>query len=299
MIPKLLRRLATTIACTTLGIACNTDPLRTDNQRVDGPVTNLDAPEGIEVPDIQIADANEVDLVEQLLMHRAMYHRTLSALHNFYRDRGYEQKRRWAQQEMRDVERIQPFRYLLDAEVPAHDLRPVDSVAAADALYDRGLKLMKEGGHGVPALYSREKMLQALKVFVQLIREHPSSDKIDDAAFYCGEIHKEYLKDQEPIAVKWYERAFEWDPSTPHPARFQAAVTYDFRLHDRARALELYRRVLEEELDNKSNVSFSVTRIDQLTRGGPTVALDAPPPAEDVAAIPTAATTPPAKENPD
>jgi hypothetical protein len=108
-------------------------------------------------------------------------------------------------------------------------------------------------------------MLQALDVFVDLIRRYPSSNKIDDAAFWCGEIHKEYLKDQEPIAVRWYERAYTWDPDTPHPARFQAAVTYDFRLHDRARALELYRRVVDTETANKSNVSFAVTRIHQLT----------------------------------
>ena len=99
-----------------------------------------------------------------------------------------------------------------------------------------------------------------------MIRRYPSSDKIDDAAFYCGEIHKEYLKDQEPIAVRWYERAFTWNPQTPHPARFQAAVTYDFRMHERARALELYHGVLDVETENKSNVAFASRRIYELTR---------------------------------
>ena len=274
-----------------IAAGCNTDTIWADGQRVDGPVTDLDSPEGIELPDIQIAEATEVDLVEQLLMHRAMYHRTLRALHGYYGSRGYEQKRRWAEAELRGVERIQPFRYLLSAEVPASDLRPVESIAAADTMFQKGRELMHKGGHGLPALYRQELVIKALATFVALIRNHPTSDKIDDAAFFCGEIHKEYLKDQEPIAVRWYERAFAWDPTTPHPARFQAAVTYDFRLHDRARALELYRQVLEAETGNKSNVSFAVTRIDQLTGGGPSASLDAGAPGDDVMAVPTASST--------
>jgi hypothetical protein len=290
MKPNIRMLVLPAMAVLLVSAGCNTDMLWADRQEVDGPVTDLDSPEGIELPDIQIADANEVDLAEQLLMHRAMYHRTLRALRDYYRDHGYEQKRRWAEEELRGVERIQPFRYLLSAEVPADDLKPIESIASADAMYAKGQELMRKGGHGLPALYRQETMLQALNTFVDLIRKYPSSDKIDDAAFWCGEIHKEYLEDQAPIAVKWYERSFTWDPNTPHPARFQAAVTYDFRMHDRARALELYRQVIEEEDGNKSNVSFAVTRIDQLTEGGPTVSLDTAGRTDDVVAVPTAAT---------
>jgi hypothetical protein len=246
-------------------LGCNTDPVWAERQSAEGPVTDMDSPEGIVLPDIQIVGTQEVDLVEQVLAHRAMYHRTLHLLHDYYRDHGHEHKRRWAETELKAVDRIQPFKYLLSAEVPAESLRPTESIAEANAMYDRGLKLVKEGGHGVPGLYRQEIMLKALSVFVDMIRKYPSSDKIDDAAFWCGEIHKEYLKDQEAIAVRWYERAFTWNPSTPHNARFQAAVTYDYRLHDRARALELYRQVIEVENHNKSNVAFAVERIHQLT----------------------------------
>ena len=54
-------------------------------------------------------------------------------------------------------------------------------------------------------------------------------------------------------------------PQTAHPARFQAAVLYDFRLHDRDRALELYHAVVTQETGNTSNVHFAVRRIQQLT----------------------------------
>ncbi len=282
----------------TICTACNTDPLWGDRQNAEGPTVDPASPEGMTLPDIQIADAAEVDLVEELLVHRAMYHRTLRALQTFYGEHGYEQKRRWAEVELGQLQHVQPFRYVLSAEIPAQHLVPAESIAAADNLYEQGLKWMREGGHGTPALYRADKMLAAVRVFTDLITKYPGSDKIDDAAFWCGEIHKEYLKDQEPIAVKWYERAFAWNPDTPHPARFQAAVVYDFRLHDRAKALELYRKVLESETDNKSNVSFAVTRIDQLTDGGPMMTLDtAPVEVNEIVATPVVSSTPASPES--
>ncbi|MHC4063358.1 MAG: tetratricopeptide repeat protein [Planctomycetota bacterium] len=271
--------IAAVLACLVGPAGCKTDALWEERQSAEGPVTDLDSPEGVELPDIQIADAREVDLVEDVLMHRAMYHRHLRLLHDYYRDRGHEQKRLWADTELEAVQRIQPFKYLLSAQIPAPDLRPVDSIAEADAMYQRASTLMNEGGHGLPGLYREDLMLQALSLFVEMIHKFPSSDKIDDAAFFCGEIHKEYLKDQEPIAVRWYERAYTWDPDTPHSARFQAAVTYDYRLHDRARALELYRQVIDQENRNKSNVTWATARIDQLTRAeAQDVAEDMPEP---------------------
>ncbi|MFQ5592384.1 MAG: hypothetical protein ACE5HE_14585, partial [Phycisphaerae bacterium] len=76
---------------------------------------------------------------------------------------------------------------------------------------------------------------------------------------------KEYLPGQEPIAVKWYERAWTWNPETPLAPRFQAAVVYDYRLHDRDRALELYHGVVNHETTHKTNVRFASRRIHELT----------------------------------
>ena len=83
------------------GPGCNTDGMWAERQEVEGPVTDLDSPEGIVLPDIRIADAHEADLVEEVLTHRAMYHRTLRLLHDYYRDRGNDQKRRWAATELK------------------------------------------------------------------------------------------------------------------------------------------------------------------------------------------------------
>ncbi len=114
-------------------------------------------------------------------------------------------------------------------------------------------------------MYRRNLMIRAARVFRELIERYPTSDKIDDAAFFCGEIHKEYLPGQEALAVRWYERAWTWNPDTSHPARFQAAVVYDYRLHDRDRALEVYQSVVKQETSHKSNVRFAMRRIHELT----------------------------------
>ncbi len=251
---------------------CNTDPVWEPRQKVSRPpVTSFTNPDGVSVPDITITGAQEVDLVEQVLMYRASYHRSLSVLRDYYRDSGHDAKRTWAEAELSDLSKVKPYRYILADEVPPGRLEPQDSIAEADALYEIGVSLMKEGGHNVPFLYRDKKMRKALAAFREVIERFPTSDKIDDAAFYCGEIHKEYFDGEAPLAVRWYERAFLWDPETPHPARFQAATVYDLRLHDRDRALELYRGVLEFESENAANVNIAVRRIGELTSD------DAPP----------------------
>ena len=222
--------------------------------------------------DMSTAEEQEVDLVEALVSHRRQYLRTLRRLHDYYNAHGYTTKQHWTALELEGMNRVQKFRYLLDAEVASDDLRPEDRIAEADALYEQGLELMRRGGHGVLGIYRQDRMIEAADLFRDLIERYPSSDKIDDAAFYCGEIHKDYLPGQELIAVKWYERAYTWDPQTPHPARFQAAVIYDYRLHNRDRALELYQAVVKHETGDKRNVRFATRRIRGLTGAGRTLA---------------------------
>ncbi|RJP37232.1 MAG: hypothetical protein C4547_05785 [Phycisphaerales bacterium] len=233
-------------------------------------------PEGAIAPTAGQAEAysgQEVDLVERLVAERDAYIGSLARLRSYYGNVGNAEKLARVEHEIDGLQSVLMFRYLMDAEVPSADLRPTESIAAADKAYMEAYGLMRRGGHGVPALYRQDLMVKALNVFKSMIAQYPTSDKIDDAAFYCGEIHKEYFPHQETIAVAWYERAFAWDPATPHPARFQAAVLYDYRLYDRARALELYRAVEREELANASNLHFATRRIGELTRArGPAAA---------------------------
>ncbi|NLX13878.1 MAG: hypothetical protein GXY44_09535 [Phycisphaerales bacterium] len=237
------------------------------------PVVSLESPPGVVIPPIPIADRTEIDLVEELVLHRSMYARFLNALGSYYLERGPEYKVNWVREEQRQLGLVKPYPYIMEASVPPPDLRPTDSIAEADKLYEDALTLMRKAGHGVPIWYHAGTMKHALAKLKVLIEQYPTSDKIDDAAFYIGEIHKEYglgdsgLELDNELALKWYQRAIDWDPKTPHPVRFQMAVVLDYRLHERERALAMYQRVLAEEADlNRSNTHWASVRIGQLTR---------------------------------
>lgn len=216
---------------------------------------------------IPITDQQEVDLLEKLSAHRAMYARALRRLSEYYERTGNSQKAAWVDTEWAWQQRIKPYRYIPQAEVPPANLHPSESIAEADRMFDDACKFMRRGGHGMWALYRQDLMRRALKRFQRLIDLYPTSDKIDESAFYCGEILKEYFKHDDQLAVLWYERAIQWNPHVELPARFQAAVILDFRLHDRARALEMYQGCLDHERwMDQSNLRFAAHRVEELTR---------------------------------
>jgi tetratricopeptide (TPR) repeat protein len=272
-----MNRMLTTISGSTLVavmlLATSLAGCKTDNisrpSRVDdgGQLTSIENPAGINVPPIHVADRSELDLVEEMILHRTMYARLLRALAVYYSEHGYENKANWARNELNDLRRVKPYRYITDAEVPVATLRPQDSIAEADRLFEEGMALMKRGGHGVLGLYHQGTMKEALAKFKELIDRHPTSDKIDDAAFYIAEIHKEYMEEKDnTIALQWYKRAIEWNPNLPYKARFQMAVVYDHRLHEREEALYWYQQVLEKESHiSRSNTMYANNRIRELT----------------------------------
>jgi len=254
-----------------LGImaGCQTDPLIGRRAVYGAPVTQFESIEIARESKMSLAEKGEVDLVEQLLYHRTMYAQSLRHLQDFYKKRGHAEKHKWSSNELADALSVRPYHYLLDSELPRLDLRPSKSIKAADQMYAKALKMITFAGHGTPALYNRDKMGEALRMFKQLIREYPRSDKIDDAAFYCGELHKEYFQGEDAIATQWYKLSWTWDPATPHPARFQAAVVYDYRMHDREGALELYRAAIAAEPQWRSNLVWANERVRSLTAGVP------------------------------
>lgn len=224
---------------------CNIDGRRTRLRSADPAVANYVEPATLS----QDSDVPEVDLVESVLSHRTQYRRNLHRLYEYYRRHGDTTKADWAAFELKGLKTVKQFRYFLDAEIPPKDLEATEPVPEADAMLDEGLELMRKGGHGIPAFYREDRMVEAADTLRRLVELHPNSDKIDDAAFYLGEIHREYFPGQELLAAQWYERATDWNPATPHPARFHAAVIYDEYLRDRAHALELYHGVLEHDTD--------------------------------------------------
>lgn len=230
----------------------------------------------------ELESANFPDLVERMLANRETllsvrehYFDQLREMERAYLQVGDTVKANWARRQRQRLEEadVEPYPYLT-AVPPEHRVGVAPEVlsAEADEIYDRALALLDEV-RGIPFMghlpHNKRKVREALELFKDVLRDYPKSDKVDDCAFYCGEIYKEYLRSDDPdneLAIRYYKWAFALDPQTPHAARFQCAVVYDFRRVDRVRALELYNQVLDVEEDaNMSNQRFAATRIRQLT----------------------------------
>jgi len=254
--------------CVCVGIAlagCNVDGRWTKFRSIEPPPAVPADRAGAGGADLALADGREADLVEEMTAARNRYLQTLHELRRFYEEHGYATKSHWTKLELQGLAAVKQFRYLGDTEVPSNRLRPESQIPEADALYQKGLSYMRRGGRGLGVIHREDRMIEAAQIFRDMIERYPTSDKIDDAAFQCGEIHSKYLPGQEPVAVKWYERAWTWNPLTSYPARFEAATIYDYRLHNRDRALELYHAAMEQEAAYKSNARFAARRIEELT----------------------------------
>lgn len=226
--------------------------------------------------------ANMPDLVERMeatrqsfLAVQQQYVVQLREIERAYLVAGDTVRADWARRQRERVEQVKLQTYpYLTSEAPEQRVQvaPEQSIPEADDLYNQAKGILNEV-RGVPLAgalqHNKKKARQALALFQQVLTDYPKSDKVDDCAFYCGEIYKEYLRDDDPddeLALRYYRWAVELDPQTPHAARFQAAVVWDFRRHNRAKAIEMYHQVLEtEENNNMSNQRFAATRIEQLS----------------------------------
>jgi len=208
-------------------------------------------------------DASETDIIEQVVINRQAYQRYIAALIAHYESTGNNMKLGWAKKELAALNAIPQYNYIIEAITAGPDLKASRSIAEAELIYMEALRLEKQAKKYV-VLTNKEMLRLALDKYNQLIRKHPSSDKIDDAAFKAGEIC-EYFKDY-TLALLYYQRAYQWDPDTVHPARFKAAYILEKRLHRRAEALELYQQVVEKEGRYGKYKGFAEKRIKKLTK---------------------------------
>jgi tetratricopeptide (TPR) repeat protein len=205
---------------------------------------------------------SEADIVEQMMINRLAYRQGLEALIKEYGRTGNNTKLVWAQKELAALDSIPKYSYVIEAGVAGADLRATNMIVEADYIYKEGVELQKRG-EGLLLIKDDNLLRSALVKYNELIKMHPSSDKIDDAAFKAAGIY-EHFQDYS-IAVVYYKRAFQWDPETPYPARFKAAYILDRRLHRRAEALELYQEALRKDRLSDNYREFAQIRIGEIT----------------------------------
>ncbi len=203
----------------------------------------------------------EVELVEHIATAREAYRAALEALKEHYVRRHNATKLSWVEKELAELKAVEKYHYLSEVELAGESLTPEASIPAADQLFAEGMEFKN-----YPAFppEKRTKLKVALKKFRQIITDYPTSDKIDDAAFRMGEIYAGwYLQDYHRAAIA-YERCFQWDPDTPHPARYRAAKLYDEKIMQRDKAVELYNLVVHDGR-NPELVAKAAQRLQELS----------------------------------
>jgi tetratricopeptide (TPR) repeat protein len=205
---------------------------------------------------------NEIDLVEKMTTHRLAYARGLDSLIQYYNATGNHQKMTWASEELAALNQMKQYRYFVVAEMP-ENFRAAERIPAADQLYAEAEKLRRDAGWVMPGPFKNEDILRtSLDKYSQVISTYPTSDKIDDAAYRMAEIH-DYFSDYTLAAVA-YQRAYQWDPATPFPARFKAAFVLDRKLHSRAEALKIYQEAIIKESQYTDYRLMAERRIQEL-----------------------------------
>jgi TolA-binding protein len=210
-----------------------------------------------------VPNPTEVDLVETMAMHRGQYRQALERLADYYRGVGFATRAAWADKEIEQLNEMIQYRYLMPAEMAPADLNAAENIAPANIIY-KDAKEQYEDAMILPGVVHEDNLRASLNGFNQVIVDYPTSDKIDDAAYYAGKIY-EHFKDYE-IAVVYYQRCFQWDDMTPYPARYRAARLMDHKLKMKDEALAIYRMAVAEESRYKTNTNNARQRIKALTR---------------------------------
>ena len=206
--------------------------------------------------------ASEADIIEQTVINRRAYRQGLESLVKRYADTGDNMKLGWAQKELAALDSMPKYNYIIEAGVAGPNLKAVNSIPEANYLYKEAVDLENKAKE-LLVIKNKDLLRVVLGKYNQLIRKHPSSDKIDDAAYRAARIY-EGFRDY-TISLVYYQRVYQWNPETSYPARFKAAYILDRRLHRRAEAVELYQQALKSDKLSGNYRDFARTRIQKFT----------------------------------
>jgi TolA-binding protein len=204
---------------------------------------------------------SDIEKVERVVGARRAYHLALIDLLEFYRRTGDAERARWVEDELRQFLRVPQYAYRLELDVPPPTLRPLTNNADANELYRRALTY-KDRGFGVDYLDNQKR---AELLFQLILSNHPQCTKISDAAYHLGEIYESRAFQQYPRAAAYFERCYQWNPTTSYDARIRAARIYDRYLRDKTKAIEVYRLAREHETE-PSRIGEATRRIAELSR---------------------------------
>jgi hypothetical protein len=210
------------------------------------------------------APADDIALVKRVLAARLEYQTSLEQLREHYHRHGDLERMRWVEEELLSYHRIGKRAYRLELDVPPPNLQPAQNITEANELFRRAIAYKGKGWMGE----HDDNLRRAEVLLQQLLSLYPTCDKIADAAYHLGDIYESRPFKQYRRSAAYYERCFQWNPTTSTDARLRAARLYDKMLQDRGRALQLYRDVVNHDADQK-RVDEARKRLNELSASPP------------------------------
>lgn len=203
--------------------------------------------------------AREEHLVNALILSRKNYMKALADLSQFYLDIGYPLRLELVRKEIKGLNKIPEYEYLLTREEPIV-LKPAKNVEEANILFEDG-KMYKKS---LNIINKKSNLNTAVKRFKKIIERYPESDLADDAAYELAEIFGGFFFQDYETAAAYYIKCFKLNPNTNRPARYMAASVYEEHLKDFKKALQYYELALEmgkdEDLREKAQAKIAELR---------------------------------------
>jgi len=207
--------------------------------------------------------ASDIDLVKRTNAARREYEESLRELRAHYVKVGDKQRVEWAEQELMAFHLMFKPSYnldVLDAFPPT--LEAGMNIKEANELFKKAMEY-KGKGYGSDYVLN---MRRAELLFRELLEKYPTSDKIGEVAYHLAEIYESRAYRQYDRAARYFERSFQWVKGSRTDARLRAAVLYDRQLNERTKAIELYRSVVDNDVDPE-RIKIAQRRLEELTGG--------------------------------
>jgi tetratricopeptide (TPR) repeat protein len=209
------------------------------------------------------APGNEVELVERVIAARTEYHKSLVAVYEYYTKTGDRERAKWAEDELKAFHLVWKPSYRLDVQdVPSEKLVAEKNIKEANDLFVLA-KQYKDKGVGTEYVLNQRRAELLLR---EILDKYPNSDKIADVAYQLGELYEGRAYGQADRAAVYFERSAQWRKGTQSDARMRAARLYDRTLNERAKAIEMYREVIQHDTD-PARLKEAERRISELTGG--------------------------------
>ena len=214
--------------------------------------------EGENLPPAAVSD---VELVEKTNAARKEYEASLKKLWEHYQRAGDRLRAKWVEDELMGFHMLHKPSYNLDVQdVPPPTLEAKVNVREANDLFKAA---MNYKGKGLGDDYVLN-MRRAELLLREVLEKYPNSDKIGNVAYELGDLYESRAYRQYDRAAKYFERSFQWVKGSRTDARMRAAVLYDRQLNERTKAIELYRSVVEHDLD-ADRIKTAERRLAELT----------------------------------